>query len=148
MLQSWTCARASAASQTSSCWPPGAATSTCSPLRTRSDMRCVQRKLVLALPAVMLLLSLALTRVAGAQLKQRCTEVAPGVPPRVEGTNGSDWLVVDCGGTVVHVRWPFIPALSQIHCALLSTSHDQSSLSCSTCCAQSCSSLFRRHLHV
>jgi len=77
-------------------------------------MRCVQRKLVLALPAVMLLLSLALTRVAGAQLKQRCTEVAPGVPPRVEGTNGSDWLVVDCGGTVVHVRWPFIPALSQI----------------------------------
>ena len=40
----------------------------------------------------------------GAQLKQRCAEVAPGVPPRVEGAQGSDWLVVDCGGTVVHVR--------------------------------------------
>ncbi|KAK9833463.1 hypothetical protein WJX81_007318 [Elliptochloris bilobata] len=36
-------------------------------------------------------------------LKQRCAEVAPGVPPRVEGSNGSDWLVVDCGATIVHV---------------------------------------------
>ena len=26
------------------------------------------------------------------------------MPPRVEGAQGSDWLVVDCGGTVVHVR--------------------------------------------
>ena len=36
-------------------------------------------------------------------MKERCTEVAPAVSPRVEGEDGGDWLAVDCGNVVVHV---------------------------------------------
>ena len=31
------------------------------------------------------------------QLSLRCSEVAPGVRPSVEGEDGADWCVVDAG---------------------------------------------------
>ena len=31
------------------------------------------------------------------QLSLRCTDAAPGAQPKVEGEDGSDWLVVDAG---------------------------------------------------
>ena len=41
------------------------------------------------------------------ELKRRCAEVAPGVPPTVEGAQDEpDWLVVDAGDVVVHVFSP------------------------------------------
>ena len=31
------------------------------------------------------------------QMSLRCSEVAPGIRPNVEGEDGSDWCVVDAG---------------------------------------------------
>ncbi|KAL3151922.1 hypothetical protein ABBQ32_001052 [Trebouxia sp. C0010 RCD-2024] len=37
------------------------------------------------------------------QMTLRCSEVAPGSRPSVEGADGSDWCVVDAGSVIIHV---------------------------------------------
>lgn len=57
-----------------------------------------------------------------AQMSLRCSEVAPGTRPSVEGEDGSDWCVVDAGmlGLVSLMRWQEVDHLQMqrvpVHC--------------------------------